>query len=103
MDVQDSAHSPATGGTVSIAIRNANDISNLVKGQRRNLGLTQTALATQAGVSRRWLAGLEAGDGGTHIDKILATLDVLGITVTAATATDQPASKLADVIARHTT
>ena len=88
---------------MSIAIRNANDISNLVKDRRRHLGLTQTALATQAGVSRRWLAGLEAGDGGTHIDKILATLDVLGITITADSATDQHLSNLADVIARHTT
>ncbi len=84
---------------VPITVRNANDISNLVKDRRRHLGLTQTALATQAGVSRRWLAGLEAGDGGTHIDKILATLDVLGIAITLG---DKPASNLADVISRHT-
>jgi len=66
---------------MSIPLRNPDDISVLVKDQRRFLGLTQADLAARAGVSLRWLAGLEAGSPGASIDKVMRTLDALDITL----------------------
>jgi len=66
---------------MSIPLRNPDDISVLVKDQRQFLGLTQADLAARAGVSLRWLAGLEAGSPGASIDKVMRTLDALDITL----------------------
>lgn len=66
---------------MSIPLRNPDDISALVKDQRQFLGFTQADLASRAGVSLRWLAGLEAGSPGASIDKVMRTLDALDITL----------------------
>lgn len=66
---------------MSIPLRNPDDVSVLVKDQRQFLGLTQADLAARAGVSLRWLAGLEAGSPGASIDKVMRTLDALDITL----------------------
>jgi y4mF family transcriptional regulator len=66
---------------MSIPLRNPDDIAVLVKDQRQFLGLTQADLAASAGVSLRWLAGLEAGSPGASIDKVMRTLDALDITL----------------------
>lgn len=92
---------------MSIPLRNPDDISVLVKDQRQFLGLTQAELAAQAGVSLRWLAGLEAGSPGASIDKVMRTLAALDITlgVDVATADDGVASAgdLLDAVLRDHT
>ncbi|AHG18498.1 Cro/Cl family transcriptional regulator [Chania multitudinisentens RB-25] len=50
-----------------------------VRGYRQQAGLSQTALAEQAGISRRMLAGIEAGDRNVSLvilDKLAAVLNV---------------------------
>lgn len=92
---------------MSIPLRNPDDVSALVKDQRLFLGITQADLAARAGVSLRWLAGLEAGSPGASIDKVMRLLDALDITIGADAAPTQdglssPAADL-DAILRHHT
>lgn len=47
--------------------------------QRRLLSnLTQTTLAEKAGISRRTLTRIEAGDSGTRLDNLIAVIIALG-------------------------
>ncbi len=92
---------------MSIPLRNPDDVSALVKDQRLFLGLTQTDLAARAGVSLRWLAGLEAGSPGASIDKVMRLLDALDITIgaTMSRVDDDPSSPADDldaILRRHT-
>lgn len=93
---------------MSIPLRNPDDVSVLVKDQRQFLGLTQADLAARAGVSLRWLAGLEAGSPGASIDKVMRTLDALDITLgvdaSSAVVSDQPSAgdQLDAVLRDHT-
>lgn len=93
---------------MSIPLRNPDDISVLIKDQRQYLGLTQSDLAAQAGVSLRWLAGLEAGSPGASIDKVMRTLDALDITlavnVSPTSGNDQPSAgdQLDAILRDHT-
>jgi y4mF family transcriptional regulator len=60
-------------------IVNARDLGLAVRQARRDRGQTQSELAAAAGVSRRWLSGLEAGKPTAEFGLILRTLDALGI------------------------
>lgn len=54
-------------------------LSSNVRGYRQLAGLSQMALAQQSGVSRRMLAGIEAGDRNVSLavlDKLAAALNV---------------------------
>lgn len=53
------------------------DLGVLVRGRRVDLGLSQTALAARAGVSRRWLSSFESGKGSVELGLVLRTLAVL--------------------------
>ncbi len=50
-----------------------------VASARRERGLTQSVLAEQAGVSRAWLAKLEAGHRGAEIGLVIAVLRAMGL------------------------
>lgn len=60
-------------------IANARDLGLTVRQTRQDRGQTQTELAVAAGVSRRWLSGLEAGKASAEFGLILRTLDALGL------------------------
>ena len=60
-------------------LRNARDVGALVRDRRRDGDLSQQALADEAGVSRRWLASLEAGKPGAEIGMVLRVLSALGV------------------------
>jgi len=50
-----------------------------IRGQRQNLGLSQQALADRAGLSRRMITLIEAGDGNASLatlDRLAAALDL---------------------------
>lgn len=64
-------------------LRTARDIGAMVRDRRRAAGLSQAELAARAGVSKRWLAGLEAGKPGAEIGLVLRTFAELGIDLTA--------------------
>jgi len=60
-------------------IANALDLGLAVRQARQDRGKTQAELAAEAGVSRRWLSGLEAGKATAEFGLILRTLDALGL------------------------
>jgi HTH-type transcriptional regulator/antitoxin HipB len=60
-------------------ITSARDLGLYVRDRRHDLGLTQSRLAAAAGVSRRWLAGLESGKATTQVGLVFRTLDALGL------------------------
>lgn len=50
-----------------------------VRRRRRDLALTQEALAELAGCSSRFVRALETGKGTVRLDKVTAVLDALGL------------------------
>lgn len=59
----------------------------MVRDRRLAAGQTQDELAVLAGVSRRWLAGLEAGRAGAGIGHVLRTLAARDVELSAVDAT----------------
>ncbi len=51
---------------------------------RDERGLTQATLASRVGIERTYLARLEGGRSTIQIERILALLRALGVTITAA-------------------
>lgn len=57
----------------------SNDIAELVRQRRRELGLSQAQLAAQVGVSRQWIIDIEKGKPRAELALTLALLQVLGV------------------------
>lgn len=64
-----------------IAITDWNKFGATIKAERARLALSQHELASQAGVSRSWLARLEAGHRGAEFEQILRLLEALGLSL----------------------
>ena len=62
-------------------ITQMDELGAAVRSERSRRGLSQTALAARAGVSREWLGRLENGAPRLEADKVLRTLTVLDIRV----------------------
>ncbi|MEO8094801.1 MAG: helix-turn-helix domain-containing protein [Pseudolysinimonas sp.] len=62
-------------------IRAASDFGALVAERREALGLTQSELATRAGVVREWLVRLENGSSTVTVHRLLRVLRELGLDV----------------------
>jgi transcriptional regulator with XRE-family HTH domain len=62
-------------------VRSGEDVGHAVAEIRRRRSLTQEELAAQGGLSRTWLAKLEAGRSATVLDHLLRLLRRLGATV----------------------
>jgi y4mF family transcriptional regulator len=60
-------------------IATARDLGLVVRQSREDRGQTQAQLATEAGVSRRWLSDLEAGKATAEVGLVLRTLHALGL------------------------
>jgi HTH-type transcriptional regulator/antitoxin HipB len=60
-------------------IRTADDLGRYVRDRRRAAHMTQTGLATRAGVSRRWLSDLESGQPTAEVGLVLKVIDALGM------------------------
>lgn len=61
-------------------IRALQDLAAAVRGRRHSLKLTQTALATKAGVSRTFVADLEAGKLTVELRSVIAVIEALDYT-----------------------
>lgn len=61
------------------------DLRVLVKSRRNDLRLSQEALASRAGVSRRWVSMFETGHETAEVGRLLAVLQALGIHLRAVT------------------
>jgi y4mF family transcriptional regulator len=86
-----------------VRLSDANDIGNYARDRRRDLRLTQAALASQAGVSRRWLADLEAGKPTIEVGLVLRVLRALGLELMAAPVDPRPNGISLDEIIEQTT
>jgi HTH-type transcriptional regulator/antitoxin HipB len=60
-------------------VRSIRDLAAVVRGRRRDLGLSQAELALRAGVSRKWIYQFEAGKPTAELRLILRVLDALGL------------------------
>jgi transcriptional regulator with XRE-family HTH domain len=58
-------------------VKSAEDLGAVVRGRRRELGLTQAELADRADVTRQWLIRFERGDSDTSLVKAFAVLRAL--------------------------
>ncbi|WBQ05698.1 helix-turn-helix domain-containing protein [Kribbella sp. CA-293567] len=62
-------------------IRTPHALGAAARGRRRQLHLTQAAVAEAAGVSRAWLTAFEAGKPTVEVGRVLAVVAALGIAV----------------------
>jgi HTH-type transcriptional regulator/antitoxin HipB len=60
-------------------IRTADDIAQLVRERRKQLGLSQAELARRAGVSRQWIVDLEHGKPTAEVSLVLKTVAAAGL------------------------
>lgn len=55
------------------------DVAATVRGRRKDLGLSQAAVADRVGVSRAWINAVEAGKPSVEFDLVLRLLDQLDL------------------------
>ena len=63
-------------------VRSALALGRALRLRRKRLGLPQAVLARYAGCGLEFLAELESGKPTVRLDKVLAVLQVLGLTLT---------------------
>jgi HTH-type transcriptional regulator/antitoxin HipB len=66
-------------GVESIQIRTVADLGGVVRRRRKEVELTQAALAEVAGVGVRFVSELERGKPTAEFHKVLQVLSVLGL------------------------
>lgn len=71
-----------------MALRSIREIAAVVRGRRLDLGLSQSQLATQAGVSRKWISEFESGKSTAELGLLLRVLDALDLNLEFAAKTD---------------
>jgi transcriptional regulator with XRE-family HTH domain len=64
-----------------VTIADWNKFGATIKAERTRLTLSQHELAARAGVSRSWLARLEAGHRGAEFEQILRLLEALDLSL----------------------
>jgi HTH-type transcriptional regulator / antitoxin HipB len=62
-------------------IRSARDLGATIRGRRQELGLSQSALAAAAAVSRQWLSEVEAGKPTAEFGRVLLVMEALRLDV----------------------
>lgn len=79
-------------------IRTVDDVAELVRDRRKQLGLSQMELARRAGVSRQWLVDLERGKPTAEVALVLRTLAAAGMQLDARDPMQQPDGSYAATI-----
>ncbi|MFB6724085.1 helix-turn-helix domain-containing protein [Kribbella sp. NPDC056345] len=64
-----------------VTVSDWNKFGAIIKAERADQALSQHELAARAGVSRSWLAKLEAGHRGAEFEQILRLLEALGLSL----------------------
>ena len=64
------------------ALRNAEQLGTTIRLKRKEKNLSQSALAAQLGVERKWVLRLEAGNPKAEIGLVLKALALLGVRAT---------------------
>lgn len=62
-----------------ISWQNPEQLGRAVRLKRQEKGLSQSALAAQLGVERKWVLRLEAGNPKAELGLVLKALDALGL------------------------
>lgn len=60
-------------------IRTPHQLGQLLQGRRKALGLSQTALGAQAGMSQKRMSALELGPERITLERLLLLLSALGL------------------------
>lgn len=60
-------------------VRNTTELGRAVRARRKEVGLTQTDLATAAGTSLRFVSEVERGKPTARIEGVMRLLHALGI------------------------
>ena len=60
---------------------NVKELGNLIKTQRKSIGLTQEQLASWSDVGRRFVVDLESGKETIHLGKVLNILKTIGFKI----------------------
>jgi y4mF family transcriptional regulator len=85
-----------------VRISNSRDLGLYLRERRRDMGMTQAAVATAAGVSLRWLSSLESGKATAEIGLVFKVIHALRLAVDLAPATLPPdAIDLDELIRSH--
>ncbi len=64
-------------------VNSVRDLGALVSERREALGMTQSALALDAGVSREWVVAFERGAGSPTLHRVLRVMRSLGVSLDA--------------------
>jgi y4mF family transcriptional regulator len=85
------------------SIHSIRDLAAVVRGRRKDLGISQAALAERAGVSRKWIYEFESGKPTAEFGLLLRVLDALGLELdvsagSASPTADRHARELLDVL-----
>jgi HTH-type transcriptional regulator/antitoxin HipB len=67
------------------------DLAAIVRGRRRDLGLSQAEIAARARVSRQWVSAFERGKATAEVGLVIRLLDALDLRLTVADAESSPA------------
>jgi len=62
-----------------IALRTPEQIGAAIRLKRKQKGLSQSALAEQLGVERKWVIRLEAGNPAAELALVIRALELVGI------------------------
>lgn len=80
-------------------VRRLDEIGQVIRGRRKELGLTQLELATRVGVSRQWIVAIEGGKPRAQVTLLLETLRTLGLELSIIPRADS--SELDSIIEAH--
>lgn len=78
-------------------MRTLADLAEWLRRERLQRGLSQSELATQAGVPHRTYQRLEAGDPGARLTTLLRTFGALGVELKTSPARRPTLEELADI------
>jgi transcriptional regulator with XRE-family HTH domain len=64
-----------------VRVHSIADVASAVRGRRLDLGLSQSALAEQTGISRKWISEFEAAKTTAEFTLVIRVLEGLGLTL----------------------
>jgi HTH-type transcriptional regulator/antitoxin HipB len=79
-------------------VRTPSDLGALIRDQRKQLGLDQSALAKRIGVSRQWVIGVEQGHARAALGLVLRAIDALDIRLQASVEKKSPRGQSASAV-----
>lgn len=80
----------------SARISSSKDLGVILARARKERGLSQREVATQLGVTQKWISAIEQGKSRAWIDKVLELSYFLGVRIHATATSVKPASTESD-------